>query len=227
MGKYAPIDSMSRLICDNYQMLLVMGIFNIDLGFGEDSIEEVCQRNGVDSYTFLSVVNILTSSDKGCVNIDHKNISLTTLIEYLHNSHNYFLEYRLPSIRKKLIESLNRNDDVSVVILNYYDEYLSEVRKHMMYEESTLFPYINSMIKGEVDNKYSIEVYSKHHDKIETKLTEFKNIIIKYYPTKTTNELSSVLCDIFSCENDLAFHNNIEDFLLVPTMREFELKRSK
>ncbi|MFR9602790.1 MAG: hemerythrin domain-containing protein [Rikenellaceae bacterium] len=222
VGKYMSRDTMSDLICDNYPMLLVMSRFGIDLGFGEDTIEEVCRKNNVDLYTFLAVVNLLISEDKKQLKIDYSKISLSSLIKYLHNSHSYFLEYRLPLIRRELVESLDKNDDVSVVILNYYNEYVAEVHKHMMYEENTLFPYINSMVNGEDVDKYSIDVYSKHHDKVEAKLSELKSIMIKYYPAKTTNELNNTLYDIFSCERDLASHNSIEDYLLVPAMKEFE-----
>lgn len=222
VGKYLPSDSMSDLICDNYPMLLVMSRFGIDLGFGEDSIEEVCKNNNVDLYTFLAVVNLLISNNQKLLKIDYSKVSLSSLIKYLHNSHSYFLEYRLPLIRRELVESLDKNDDVSVVILNYYNEYVAEVNKHMMYEENTLFPYISSMISGAEEDKYSIDVYSKHHDKVEAKLSELKNIMIKYYPAKTSNELNNTLYDIFSCERDLASHNSIEDYLLVPTMKEFE-----
>lgn len=227
VGKYLPTDLMGELICENYPMLLVMSRFGIDLGFGEGSIGEVCEKSGVDTYTFLTVANLLISIDKRRLEIDYTKISLSSLIKYLHNSHSYFLEYRLPLIRQELKESLDKGDDVSVVILNYYDEYVSEVHKHMMYEEDTLFPYIRSIVDGEESSTYSIEAFSKHHDKVEAKLSELKNIMIKYYPVKTTNELNNVLYDIFSCERDLASHNQIEDFLLVPTMKSLESPREE
>ncbi len=223
VGSYIPSDLMSDLICDNYLTLLVMSRFGIDLGFGEDTIEQVCQKSGVDLMTFLAVVNLMVASDKSSVKIDYSQISLSAMVQYLHNSHSYFLEYRLPSIRSKLVEALDgRDDGVSVVIVNYYDEYTAEVNKHMMYEENTLFPYIRSII-GELESRqYSVDVYSKHHSKIESKLSELKGIIIKYYPTKTSHELTSVLYDIYSSERDLATHTDLEDLLLVPAIEAYE-----
>lgn len=227
VGNYLPSDSMGELICENYPMLLVVSRFGIELGFGEDSIAEVCKKNGVDTDTFLAVVNILISDEKLDFNIDYKKISLLEIISYLKRSHSYFLDYRLPVIRRELSDSLKGDDTVSIVILKYYDDYIKEVNRHMMYEENTLFPYIYSMIEGHDTSKYSIDVYSKHHDKVEAKLSELKNIMIKYYPAKSTNELNNALYDIFSCERDLAAHNNIEDHLLVPTMREFEQSNNR
>lgn len=220
--KYLPESSMSNLICDNYPMLLVMSRFGIDLGFGEDSIDQVCKKHYVDTYTFLAVVNTLIAQQRSNLKIEYQRISLLSLIKYLHNSHSYFLEYRLPTIRRELIEALPSGEDVSEAILSYFDEYVSEVDKHMMYEEQTLFPYIDSMLEGSRCQVYSIDDYSRHHDNIEEKLSELKGIMIKYYPAKSTNELNNVLYDIFSCQRDLALHNKIEDALLVPTMKEFE-----
>ncbi|MFI3330226.1 MAG: hemerythrin domain-containing protein [Rikenellaceae bacterium] len=222
VGKYLPEDMMSELICENYPMLLVMSRFGISLGFGDDTIEDTCKNHKVDVYTFLGVVNMLLSDDKQHSNIDFTKISLSSLIKYLHKSHTYFLEYRLPSIRKMLVESLDKTEDVSVVILNYYDKYVAGVNEHMMYEENTLFPYINAMLNNSPTESYSINTFSEHHDKIESRLTELKNIIIKYYPTTSSNELNNTLYNIFSCERDLASHNAIEDYLLVPVMQEFE-----
>ncbi len=221
-GQYHPSDLMSDLICDNYPMLLVMSRFGIDLGFGESTIEQVCQSSGVDLYTFLAVVNILVAERKGRVEIDYGRISLTSLIEYLHNSHSYFLEYRLLVIRAELEEALAGSGDVSVVVLGYYDEYVAQVKKHMMYEEQVLFPYIRSAAQGDYNVDYNIDMYSQNHDKVEEKLTELKSIMIKYYPAKSTYSLNNVLYDIFACERDLASHNSIEDYLLVPAMREVE-----
>ncbi len=226
VARYFPSDSMSDLICDNYPMLLVMSRFGIDLGFGEDTIGETCSRNGVDTYTFLMVVNLLVTDNKQSIDIDYNKISLSSLVKYLHNSHDYFLEYRLPTIRRELIEALSNGGDVAEVIINYYDEYVAEVNKHMMYEEDVLFPYINSALEGSAGDQYSIDIYSKHHDKVEAKLSELKGIMIKYYPAKSTNEINNVLYDIFSCERDLAAHNQIEDYLLIPTMKSMESLKS-
>ena len=42
------------------------------------------------------------------------------------------------------------------------------------------------------------------------------------YPATSSNELNSVLFDIFTCEQDLASHNYIEDYLFVPAIQELE-----
>ena len=76
---------------------------------------------------------------------------------------------------------------------------------------------------------YSIAIFRKRHDQVEAKLTELKNILIKYYPASSSNELNSVLFDIFTCEQDLASHNYIEDYLFIPVIQtlEYNIERKK
>ena len=59
LHKYRSIDKMMNLISDNYSLLQVMSRFGIKVGFGDKSVEEVCNDNGVDCNTFLAVVNFI------------------------------------------------------------------------------------------------------------------------------------------------------------------------
>ncbi|MDR2449297.1 MAG: hemerythrin domain-containing protein [Prevotellaceae bacterium] len=225
LGKYKETDSMGDLITEHYRMLLLISRFGIALGFGDKNIGEVCRESGVDVTTFLAIVNMLFDEDDACNDVS-ENISVESLLSYLHNTHDYFLNFRLPAIRAKLYEAIGgEQGNLSHAIMNYFDEYVAEVQKHMMYEEKTVFPYVRSLLDGEKKIDYNINVFSRQHDRIEARLTEFKQIIIKYYPVKSTNELNNVLNDIFNCERDLALHNAIEDRLFVPSIMALEKKK--
>lgn len=223
LGAYNQDDRMSDLVCDNYPVLLVMSRFGIALGFGDKSIGEVCRENGVHTGTFLTVVNLLLNEDE--VEEYGGDISIEALLGYLHNSHDYFLNFRLPTIRRNLLGAIDCGaKDISIVILRFFDEYVAEVQKHMRYEETTVFPYVTTLLHGEQPEMYSIDVFRKRHDQVEAKLTELKNILIKYYPASGSNELNGVLFDIFTCEQDLASHNYIEDYLFIPAIQALESK---
>ncbi len=140
-GKYRETDKMSDLICENYPMVLVMSRFGIALGFGEKNIGEVCRQNGVDACTFLTVVNFLTEEISAPVTNVSNCLSIEALITYLHNAHDYFLNFRLPHLRRKLLEAIAEcPQDVAFVIQRFFDEYADEVNKHMSYEEKSRFP---------------------------------------------------------------------------------------
>ena len=93
----------------------------------------------------------------------------------------------------------------------------------MDYEEKTVFKYVDALINGNAPRNYQISTFSKHHDQVGEKLTELKNIIIKYYPEKeNNNKLNAVLFDIFNCEHDLASHCQVEDYMFVPAILKLE-----
>ena len=58
IGRYNSDDRMCDLVCDRYPVLLIMSRFGIALGFGDKTIGEVCLDSGVDTATFLAVVNM-------------------------------------------------------------------------------------------------------------------------------------------------------------------------
>ena len=99
----------------------------------------------------------------------------------------------------------------------------------MKYEEKTLFPYVESLIKGIPMSKYNIETFSKHHEQTNKKLRELKLMIIKYLPTDTlhNNQLTATLYDIYNNEEWLLQHAEVEDHIFVPAIRLLESKVKK
>lgn len=217
---YKATDRMNELVSQNVTMFIILNRFGINMGFGEKSIEEVCNEYKVDTTTLLAISNLLFVEDYKA-RIDHSTLSLTALTSYLRKSHSYYLNYLLPEIRKRLSEAMPTNDPLAMAVMNYYDEYIDDVRRHMNHEE-VIFKYVAELLAGKADYNFNIEQFADHHKDREMKLTELKNIIIKYYPTSTTNELSSVMVEIFNCEALISAHCEIEDSLLMPTIRRVE-----
>ncbi|MFI3314352.1 MAG: hemerythrin domain-containing protein [Rikenellaceae bacterium] len=219
-GKYLENDSMAALICDNYSMLLVMSRFGMPLGVADKSIAEVCQESNVDANTFLAVVNLLIRQEVGGYKPSIDNLVTKDLVKYLRNSHDYYIKLRLPEIRTKLVSSLG-DDKISMLILQYFDDYLTQVEKHLYFEEEIVFPYIDELLQGHQKEGFSIDTFSEKHDHVDRPLNEFKDVIIKYY-TGDSSDLVSVIHDVLSCANDLTSHSLVEDRLLVPLIRKME-----
>lgn len=221
---YSPTDKMSDIICDNYSLLQVMSRFGLPLGFGDYSVEEVCKSSQVDCNTFLAVANFINKGHSRS-SLPQTDISVETLMIYLKNAHHYFLDFQLPTIRRKLLEAIDCSTDneITFLILKFFDVYVQEVRNHMNYEDQYVFTYVDNLLKGQKDENYNIKMFVSHHDHIDEKLTELKNSIIKYYPdSKKAYMMNAVLFDIFNCEKDLVSHNAIEDYLFVPAVLQLE-----
>lgn len=222
MKMYEPQDKMIMLIKDNYSVLQALSSFGINLGFGDLTVEETCQKNGVDTYTFLAVVNF-TINDFSSFD-DDEQINVPTLLHYLEASHRYYLDFQLPFIRRELQESISEDDHLGMLIMKFYDEYAHEIRRHMKYEEKTLFPYVQSLIDGHPILDYNVEMFSKHHEQTDKKLRELKLMIIKYLPSDShrNNMLTATLYDIYNNEEWLRHHAEVEDHIFTPAIRRLE-----
>ncbi|MCH5302201.1 MAG: helix-turn-helix transcriptional regulator [Prevotella sp.] len=224
---YEADDKMISLIRDNYDLLQALGSFGISLGFGDKTVKETCEDNGVDTYTFLAVVNF-TINGYGDFENDEQ-LSVPTLMRYLKASHAYYLDFQLPFIRRELQESLTEGDPVGQLIMRFYDAYAHEILQHMKYEQKTLFPYVQSLLDGKPVNDYSIETFSKHHGAADKKLRELKLLIIKYLPSDglRNNQLTATLHDIYDNEVWLRQHAQVEDSIFVPAIRRLEQQSKK
>ena len=221
---YEANDKMISLIRDNYNVLQSLGSFGINLGFGDKTVEEVCQEHQVDTYTFLAIVNFTINGDHYIEDI--KRISVPSLLKYLRASHVYYLDYQLPFIRNGLQNALNQTNSLDSLILKLYDEYAHAITTHMKYEEKMVFPYVESLLRGVCSNKYNVDTYSKHHGQESEKLRELKSIIIRYLPSDGlhNNRLAAMLYNIYNNEDWLRLHAEVEERFFMPAIRLLEQK---
>lgn len=221
---YEPDDKMISLIRDNYNLLQSLGSFGISLGFGDKTVSQVCEEQHVDTYTFLAVVNFTINGYRDFD--DATRLSMPTLLQYLKASHDYFIGFQLPFIRKELVDALDDKDNLARLILKLYDEYARSVTSHMKYEEKNVYPYVEALLQGKSVSDFEIDMYSKHHGQESNKLRELKSIIIKYLPSDGlhNNQLSATLYDIYNNEEWLSLHAQVEDEIFIPAVRRLEQK---
>lgn len=221
---YSEGEKLSAIIDHNPLILMVMSRFGISLGFGDKTVMEVCKEQEIDCATFLAVANFISFGE-----CQTDNVSVGSLIEYLDKAHAYFLDFCLPMIRRKLIEATNSTtrDELSLLILKYYDEYVEEVRRHMEYESNNVFVYVRNLIAGSNDDRFNIDVFAAQHHSIHDRLKELKDIIVRYLPQKDSNLLNVVLFDIINCEQDMLTHCRAEDMIFVPAVRKLERELHK
>jgi len=225
--KFSLSSKMNDLIREDASLLLTMTRFGLPLGFGEKTVREVCNEQKIDAATFLAVVNYIAGGFQAEI-LNPEAINISDLITYLRNAHNFFIDFKLPLIRRKLIEAIEdtvREDPYKKMILKFFDDYEQEVQKHMAYENDTVFPYVLRLCNGNKDPEYNIAVFEQNHENIESKLSDLKNILVKYFPSQKPNFLlNEVLFDLADCELDLDRHTRVEDCLFVPLTEKLEKK---
>lgn len=216
---------MADLIHANYRLLFVLPRFGIRLGLGDKSIGEVCRQHQISTTLFLLVCNIYTYDEFLPEAGELYSFSAEELTQYLHRSHEDYIQHQIPEIRQQvraLMESCEAKN--ATILQEFFDGYCREVTNHFRYEESVVFPYVHQLSLGEATTPgYSIGQFEKNHSNIEEKLSDLKNILIKYLPDPTPGGVRQrLLLDLFLLEDDLNKHSLIEDRILVPLVEQLE-----
>ena len=221
---FTPQTKLASLIMHNFKLLPVITRFGIPLGFGEKTVAEVCTQYAIPTDFFLLVCTIYTQDDYMPTPAEIRKIDIRALLAYLSSSHQYYLNERIVDIEQS-IQAMNKScsNNYYSIIETFFDGYKKEVLKHLEYEDSSVFPYIQKLLAGEKNVGFGIQQFEKNHTNIEEKLGDLKNIIIKYVPNDCpSRERNKLLYDIFLFEEDLNRHTLLEDKILVPCVESME-----
>ena len=217
---------LADLIEMNWKLLNVLSRFGIGLGFGENTIEEVCCRQGIDVRSFLLICSIYTYEDYIPSVEMLAGADPLTIVGYLQNSHAFYMDREFNSLEKNITAMVASCDQLQKKIVSkFFSDYKAHVVNHFSYEESVLFPYVRALVEGRSHEGYTIEQFEENHSDIDEALSDLKNIVMKYLPDTCDTVLrNEVLYRIFSLEEDLAGHTLIEDGVLIPIVNRMEGK---
>lgn len=227
---------MADVIQMNYMLIPVIYRFGINLGFGDQTVKEICTETSVDLNFFLQLVN--TYHDKDYFPKEElQSIPSKDIVTYLKMTHSNYLNEKLSEI-EDLIEALQhteKEDEKYILLIrNFYEGYRNELTEHIIHEEEVVFPYVLAVEEickeGVISDKnkkiydsFSILKYQDAHDDVEEKLMDLKTIMIKYLtPPLNTSLYHKIIQLLFMLEQDLSYHSRIEDKVLIPKMIAME-----
>lgn len=215
---------LADLIDINWHLLNVLSRLGIGLGFGENTIREVCDRQGINLNSFLLICNVYTYDDYLPSSDLLSGADASTIVDYLHNSHAFYLEKEFDSLEKNINSMVEPCDEKQKkIVRKFFTDYKAQVENHFEYEENTVFPYVRSLRSGNSSEGYRIEQFEENHSNIDETLNDLKNIVMKYLPDTCDTVLrNEVLYRIFRLEEDLAKHTVVEDAVLIPLVNMIE-----
>jgi len=241
INKHLPITGKMRMadvIHLDFRLIPVIGRFGITMGFGNKNVNEVCQAGGVNSDFFLEIVNSYYNSDYFPKD-QLQNFSSHLIIQYLSNTHHYInvkikvIEELISGLSQQVSECYGTNMEL---LRSFFTEYKMELAKHFAVEEKEVFPYVHSLEEA-CEQQYvspellvklknePIETYERNHGDVKEKVTDLKNLIMKFLPPVRPQDLcQNLLIELFRIENDLQDHSRIEDRVLVPKVKLLEIK---
>jgi regulator of cell morphogenesis and NO signaling len=228
---------MADIIHRNYLLLPVLNRFDIQLGFGDKTVGEICTERGVNTEFFLVIVNSFHDHDYFPLE-QLSGFPIQLIIDYIRKSQSYYLDIKVPQIEKLIhtlgIDAPQKQKKQLHLIEQFFSDYKKELIDHIQEEEDSIYPYALSIDKAFQENSINpehviaiknnpINVYAKKHNNVEDKLFDLKNILIKYLPPILDNTLSnSLLIELFRLERDLNDHARIEDKVLFPKVQLIE-----
>ena len=220
----------SDIIFSNPYLMLMLEHLEINMGVHEKTVEQICNENKIGAELFLTIANLYNGL-KSSPLTDYSTNEIKTIIRYLKNSHKYYLIEQYPQIQNyiKQIYQINNHPEI-LMIDEFFDKYFIEVTEHLDYENQIVFPYVLDLDKSLIQKNYyntmrsySVTEYREHHNDIEEKLTDLKNLLIKYLPQEGDQQLRrKLLFCLFELEYDLNIHSYIEDFILIPLVDKME-----
>ena len=227
---------MYRVILENLQLLPLLPRFNLKPGFGELSVDEVCQAHEVNTDFFLEIANAYLDE----LYIPGEGLSLfslDTMVNYITSTHAYYTDIALPTVEEKihrLMEGSKLSEKEIHLVTNFFNDYKKDFMAHITQEEEHILPYVLELERQSTLQKpdpgfiqklqsYSISEFEKEHDRLEISLKHLSELILKYLPPFDDLHLChEVLNELAGLMKDLVDHADVEDKVLIPRVAELE-----
>lgn len=203
-----------EVIISSPEIIPVINRFGITLGIGDKTIECICTRNRLDTDFFLSILNTYINEDyfpeKAL-----ESFHISTLVEYLRKTNNYYLRYHLPTLERHfnlLIERSGNHNNLGLM-MSFFKEVKHDIESRITFDFEQWFPTILNITKGE--NAQTISIPDDSYI-IEDKLNDLKSMFIRHISGDYDENLCyAVISSIIAIENDIKQNNRIRDRIVL------------
>ena len=226
---FTPRTKMADMIARNHTLILVTPRFGIPLGFGERSVQEICDTYHISVRFVLTVCNIYTFDDYQPDNGQLQTEDLRMLVPYLQASHRYYQGERLPHIERHLVNvAEHAGDRYGTILRQFFTDYRSEVCDHFDCEERELFPRLQRLEQGlDGGEGDTSSHFADNHSDLVDKLGDLTQIVYKYLPGESiTEELNELVFAVMQLSSDLEKHAAIEEKILLPYLDRLERRNA-
>ncbi|WP_109851329.1 iron-sulfur cluster repair di-iron protein [Aquimarina sp. AU58] len=226
-----------QFVAKDYRTATVFSKYGIDFCCrGDRTLEEVCNKNGIEVETLLENLNdVLTQKDD--IVIDYQSWPLDLLADYIEKKHHRYVEEKIPILRQyleKLCKVHGGRHPELLEIHTLFSEASGELAQHMKKEEIILFPFVRKMVKnleqnhnvqpphfGTVENPISMMM--QEHDNEGVRFRKISGLSNNYTPPEDAcNTYNVTFSMLEEFEKDLHLHIHLENNILFPKAIEME-----
>ncbi|MDO5979299.1 iron-sulfur cluster repair di-iron protein [Flavivirga spongiicola] len=226
-----------QFVAEDFRTAAVFSNYGIDFCCrGDRTVEEVCDKNGIDTSELLGKLKNVLSSTTG-QNIDYKSWALDLLVDYIEKKHHRYIAEKVPVLLQfldKLCKVHGERHPELLKINAHFTASAGELAAHMKKEELILFPFVKKMIHaavaqsaieaphfGTVENP--IAMMKDEHDNEGVRFREIAKLTNNYTPPAdacNTYRVTYAMLEEF--EKDLHLHIHLENNILFPEAIKLE-----
>ena len=215
---------LSELVDRNFHVIGLLERLGVRGNFGDMTVRDVCNARDMDPGTFMMLYNFYVDERFKPSEKMLREGNIQDVAEYLHRSHEYYLDTALKSLSELLYRLLAPcNETQKKVFRKFYQDYEDELNRHFTFEEEHVMPYIRSLTEGRNGRDSAIESFTDDHNSINEKISDLKSLVMNSLPEGCDPSLRmQTLYMICSLEYDLARHTAVEEEILEPMVQVME-----
>lgn len=215
---------LSKIVLENFQTAQVLENNGLDFCCGgKQTLRTACAAKGIEVAPVLNELNDILSTNDPSANFQH--LSLTTLTDYIVESHHAYVRKNIPLILGYLLKIATKHGDrfphMKKVFLLFI-EVRTEMQTHMQKEEEVVFPIIRRLDRHDESNNVPnlnerVALLENEHENAGALMQKIRQLTNNYEsPDGACTTFKLALNALKAFEADLHKHVHLENNILFP-----------
>ncbi len=229
--------TIGEFVAQDFRTAALFSKYKIDFCCkGNQTLEEVCEKKGLDSNIIQDELNALLESKSDSA-IDFKSWPTDLLIDYIEKTHHRYVEEKSTTLLlylDKLCKVHGERHPELFEIAGHFKICAGELAQHMKKEELILFPFVKKMYYalrdnttlelphfGTVDNP--IAMMQEEHENEGERFSKIAQLTNDYNPPADACQTYKVTFAMLKeFEQDLHKHIHLENNIVFPKAKTME-----
>ena len=217
-------DKLCDVIIIEPTVISVLNRFNIFLGVGDKSVEQICEEKNLDVDFFLTILNTYMNEEYFPEKL-LKSFDATLIVGYLTKTNKYYQQFQIPNIERHfnlLIERSQDDNNNLSLLRKFFFEVKSELLGRIAEDSNRWFKEISELEKSSsgsrcASGEITVPQPVQATDTIEDKLGDLVSMFIKHLTGSYDSNLClAVLYAILNLKKDIIQNDRIRNRILMP-----------
>jgi regulator of cell morphogenesis and NO signaling len=193
---------------------------------GKKPLASVLSEKGLDANTFMALLSAVESNTQETALADPAKMSTSELISHIVNTHHGYLRQELPRLRfmsAKVADRHGANEPRLETMRTIVESLADDLEKHMGREEYLVFPLLEQLDRGEIDEATFCSIarpmkdLEEEHEQAGVALASLRVLSDGYQPPDwACNTYRAYIDALRELEADMHQHVHKENNVLFP-----------